>query len=181
MASAITRISARELSALLNPAVRTSASSSSNPSSSPPPPSILIVDVRDDDHSGGHIVGSVHFPSTSLYRQLSRLQQRVVGVDLVVFHCMLSQQRGPAAAAQFAQYMAQQHAQHGTPVPRIAILDKGMTGWVSHLHSRHSSGEDVRPLMEQYDAGTWGYSFKPVAAALSETAAAETSEDGQAP
>ena len=172
MSSSITRISARELSALLHPSA-SSSTTSATATTTPTPPSILIVDVRDDDHIGGHIAGSVHFPSTSLYRQLTQLQRRCVDKDLVVFHCMLSQQRGPAAAAQFAQHMAQQHAQNNTPMPRIAILEKGMTGWVSHLHGRHREGEDVRRLMEEYDAGTWGVSFKPVAATASTPAEAE--------
>ena len=169
MSSAITRISARELSALIHPSIPSaSASSSSDPNSThstSAPASVLIVDVRDDDRKGGHILNSVNYPSTSLYRQLSRLQQQSAGVDMVVFHCMLSQQRGPAAAAQFAQHMAQQHSQHGTPVPRIAILDKGMMGWVSHVHGRHRAGEQVTHLIDKYDFDTWGYSFKPVAAA----------------
>ena len=178
--AAITRISARELAALLHPsAARTpTRTTDAAPASTPPPSSILIVDVRDDDHVGGHISGSVHFPSTSLYRQLDRLQRRAQGVDLVLFHCMLSQQRGPAAAAQFAQHMAQQHRQNGTPEPRIAILDKGMTGWVAHLHGRHREGEDVRHLMEAYDAGAWGYSFKPQAAAAAVHADAEAGAGG---
>ena len=179
MSSAITRISARELAALLHPsAAHASSATDAAPTSTLPPPSILIVDVRDDDHVGGHISGSVHFPSTSLYRQLDRLQRRAQGVDLVLFHCMLSQQRGPAAAAQFAQHMAQQHRQNGTPVPRIAVLDKGMTGWVAHLHARHRDGDDVRHLLEAYDAGAWGYSFKPLAAATSVVADAEAGAGG---
>ncbi len=60
--------------------------------------SIAIIDVRDDDHIGGHIHSSIHMPSRSLDAHLPELVKTLGDKDIVVFHCALSQQRGPKAA-----------------------------------------------------------------------------------
>lgn len=68
---------------------------------SPTPPA--IIDVRDSDHIGGHIRTSQHVPSSTLAHaapELARTLRDYEGV--VVFHCALSQQRGPSAAARYA-------------------------------------------------------------------------------
>ncbi|KAI9839246.1 MAG: hypothetical protein M1819_003240 [Sarea resinae] len=61
---------------------------------------IAIIDVRDDDHIGGHIASSTHIPSTTFHSptQLSSLVHKLRSKNMVVFHCALSQQRGPRAA-----------------------------------------------------------------------------------
>ncbi|KAI9678253.1 MAG: hypothetical protein M1817_006198 [Caeruleum heppii] len=61
-------------------------------------PSVAIIDVRDQDHIGGHIHSSTHVPSTTLSAQLPTLLRTLEDKDVVVFHCALSQQRGPGAA-----------------------------------------------------------------------------------
>lgn len=69
-----------------------------NPSSSS---SIAIVDVRDDDYIGGHINSSINIPSTSLDDKLPQVAEDLAQKDIVVFHCSLSQQRGPGAALKY--------------------------------------------------------------------------------
>lgn len=69
-----------------------------NPSSSS---SIAIVDVRDDDYIGGHIHSSINIPSTSLDNKLPQVAEDLAQKDIVVFHCSLSQQRGPGAALKY--------------------------------------------------------------------------------
>lgn len=69
-----------------------------NPSSSS---SIAIVDVRDDDYIGGHIHSSINIPSTSLDNKLPQVADDLAQKDIVVFHCSLSQQRGPGAALKY--------------------------------------------------------------------------------
>lgn len=61
-------------------------------------PDIAIIDVRDDDHIGGHIAGSTHVPSSTLDYRVPELVRTLQRKKVVVFHCMLSQQRGPSAA-----------------------------------------------------------------------------------
>ncbi|MCJ1393080.1 hypothetical protein MMC18_005952 [Xylographa bjoerkii] len=66
-------------------------------------PSIAVIDVRDDDHVGGHIYSSTHVPSSTLDHKISELVRTLSGKDIVIFHCALSQQRGPTAARRYAR------------------------------------------------------------------------------
>lgn len=63
--------------------------------------SIAVVDVRDSDHVGGHIAGSIHAPSSALAWKMPQLVRTLKDKDVVVFHCALSQVRGPAAALRY--------------------------------------------------------------------------------
>lgn len=67
------------------------------------PPNYAIVDVRDSDHVGGHIRGSMHVPSTTLDYRIPELVRQLKDKDSVIFHCSLSQQRGPSAALRYAR------------------------------------------------------------------------------
>ena len=62
---------------------------------------VAVIDVRDDDHVGGHISSSTHVPSSSLDHRIPELVRTMNGKEIVVFHCALSQQRGPAAALRY--------------------------------------------------------------------------------
>ena len=67
------------------------------------PQKYAIVDVRDSDHIGGHIRGSMHIPSTTLDYRIPELVRQLKDKDSVIFHCSLSQQRGPGAALRYAR------------------------------------------------------------------------------
>jgi rhodanese-related sulfurtransferase len=64
-------------------------------------PNIAIIDVRDSDHIGGHIKGSTWVPSNELDYKTPELIRTMRDKDVVVFHCALSQQRGPSAALRY--------------------------------------------------------------------------------
>lgn len=53
------------------------------------------------DHIGGHIRGSTHVPSATLDHQIPSLVRKLADKDTVIFHCALSQQRGPGAALRY--------------------------------------------------------------------------------
>ena len=63
---------------------------------------MLVVDVRDYDYTGGHIKGAVNITADEFSQDedVDALVQKVRagGHERVVFHCMLSQQRGPFCA-----------------------------------------------------------------------------------
>lgn len=65
------------------------------------PSSTAIIDVRDSDHIGGHIRGSTWVPSSELDFKMPELLRTLRDKDTVVFHCALSQQRGPSAALRY--------------------------------------------------------------------------------
>ncbi|KAF7348350.1 Rhodanese domain-containing protein [Mycena sanguinolenta] len=58
----------------------------------------LVVDVRDDDFAGGNIKNAVNLPSRQFNMGVYNLVQKSVDVKVMVFHCALSQMRGPKAA-----------------------------------------------------------------------------------
>ncbi|KAJ8529385.1 hypothetical protein K7X08_036220 [Anisodus acutangulus] len=71
-------------------------------------PNIAIVDVRDDERSyDGHIAGSLHFASDTFIDKMPSLIQAANGKDTLVFHCALSQVRGPKCARRLAEYLAE--------------------------------------------------------------------------
>ena len=69
-------------------------------------PAMAIIDVRDDDHVGGHIYTSTHVPSSSLDYKLPELVRKLKSKEIVVFHCALSQVRGPTAARRYVRERA---------------------------------------------------------------------------
>ncbi|TVY24497.1 CDC25-like phosphatase [Lachnellula hyalina] len=91
------RLTATNLSQI----ILTESTSSSNLDASTPPSKIAIVDVRDDDHIGGHIKHSLHVPSRTLDIKTPELVRKLASKEAVVFHCALSQQRGPSAALRY--------------------------------------------------------------------------------
>ncbi|KAK6515797.1 hypothetical protein TWF281_004387 [Arthrobotrys megalospora] len=65
------------------------------------PEKIAIVDVRDSDFIGGHLLGCLHRPSSTFSSRLDGLIEELKDHDKVIFHCALSQQRGPSAALKY--------------------------------------------------------------------------------
>jgi rhodanese-related sulfurtransferase len=65
------------------------------------PSNLAIIDVRDSDHIGGHIRGSTWVPSSELDYKTAELVRTMKDKEVVVFHCVLSQQRGPSAALRY--------------------------------------------------------------------------------
>lgn len=66
-------------------------------------PKVAVIDVRDSDHIGGNINGSTWIPIHQLDARMPELLRTLKDKEQVVFHCMLSQQRGPKAALMYAR------------------------------------------------------------------------------
>lgn len=139
---------------------------------SPDAPKVAVIDVRDDDHVGGHISSSTHVPSCSLDHRTPEIVRTMAGKEIVVFHCALSQQRGPAAALRYMREreskMKKGDMNKATGPPAIGIkngsvqtvstpaskeqevyvLDKGFVGW------QEKYGKDKR-LTEAYAEDIW--------------------------
>ncbi|EOY07946.1 hypothetical protein QUC31_011080 [Theobroma cacao] len=93
-----------------------------------PHPNIAIIDVRDDERSyDGHIAGSLHYASDTFTNKISNLIQDVKGKDTLVFHCALSQVRGPTCARRFANYLEEMKEDVG--IKNILVLERGFNGW----------------------------------------------------
>ncbi|KAH6798821.1 Rhodanese/Cell cycle control phosphatase superfamily protein [Perilla frutescens var. frutescens] len=90
-------------------------------------PNIAIVDVRDDERSyDGHIAGSLHFASDTFLDKLPNLVEATNAKDTLIFHCALSQVRGPKCARRFAEYLADAK---DLGVKNIMVLERGYNGW----------------------------------------------------
>ncbi|KAI0197994.1 Rhodanese-like protein [Astrocystis sublimbata] len=142
--SSLERISASKLAGMLRAADAASTSTSTSGGAGAgagvvESGSIAIVDVRDDDHIGGHIRSSLHFPSRSLDATMPTLQRRLADKETVVFHCALSQQRGPSAALQYLRALEADGSGGGGggdggggiggKKQKVYVLDRGFVGW----------------------------------------------------
>lgn len=118
---------------------------------------IAVVDVRDSDHIGGNIKGSIWVPVDQLDVRMPELLRTLKDKERVVFHCMLSQQRGPKAALAYAR--AKQYADDKASSGRsemdqkqvqqeICVLEGGFGSWQARY------GEDER-LTADYAPDIW--------------------------
>ena len=98
------------------------------------------------DHIGGHIHSSTWIPSASLDLYLPELVRTLKDKETVVFHCALSQQRGPAAALRYARER-ERVASNGS-AQEIYVLDGGFVQW------QQKYGKDTR-LTEAYVEDIW--------------------------
>jgi rhodanese-related sulfurtransferase len=129
--------------------------------------STAIIDVRDSDHIGGHIKGSIWIPVPELDARMPELLRIYKGKEKVVFHCMLSQQRGPQSALKFARAKeaheakekraqketdkvgdADSQEQEGSSGPEVCVLEGGFGAWQARY------GEDEK-LTEGYVKDIW--------------------------
>ena len=136
---------------------------------SPTASTIAIVDVRDDDHIGGHIKGSIHSPSSSLDYRMPELVRKLADKEVVVFHCALSQQRGPSAALRYLREREQKtqqgelfvtdkapgqdFEQEGKKAEQeVYVLDRGFVGW-GKLYGRDETVTEgyAADIWEEYD------------------------------
>ena len=99
--------------------------------------SVTIVDVRDEDFYGGNIVGAINVPSESWRDEavVNELISKCSSSKKVVFHCMKSQQRGPACASIFVEALRKSES---VERPEVRVLRGGYSAW-SFKYSGDSS------------------------------------------
>lgn len=120
-----------------------------SPDSNTPSPSVAVIDVRDSDHVGGHVRSSTWVPSDQLPTKLPELVRTLADKDMVVFHCALSQVRGPSAALQYARERQRLLGrERGNQNQKVCVLEGGFTMWQARY------GEDTS-LTEGYVKDIW--------------------------
>lgn len=104
-------------------------------------PSMAVIDVRDSDYIGGHILGGQNIPSNTHDYKMPELVRTLKDKEVVVFHCALSQQRGPSAALRYLRERervegaqkgeAEEVEGEGVEVKgqRVYVLDGGFVRW----------------------------------------------------
>lgn len=131
---------------------------------------LAVIDVRGSDFIGGHIVGCLNIPASDLDWKTPELVRTLKDKDTVVFHCALSQQRGPSAALKYlrerermapaedAAKLAEEDKQaskelvgrsHGQ---EVYVLDGGFVKW------QEKYGED-KTLTEGYQKDIWEFGY----------------------
>jgi rhodanese-related sulfurtransferase len=90
----------------------------------------VVVDVRDDDYAGGNIVGCVNLPSRDFLNTVDQLAKETKDVPIVIFHCALSQMRGPKAARVYLETRQNVLGETNATSPtKVLILRDGFTGF----------------------------------------------------
>ena len=99
--------------------------------------------MRDDDRITGHIPGSLNLPAHSLMynpAHLSTLLAPLAPIPMLVFHCALSQQRGPKCARIVSQYFKEQGvAKH------VRVLRGGFVEWGERYQDDRRLVKDYKP------------------------------------
>jgi len=105
-------------------------------------------------------------PSRTLDAMLPTLVRQLQDKDTVVFHCALSQQRGPSAALRYLRERERllptwnARAREGdddAPKPKeqkVYVLDRGFVGWQELFGTDERLTEGYRP--ELWKDGYWG-------------------------
>ncbi|VDC00731.1 unnamed protein product [Peniophora sp. CBMAI 1063] len=110
----------------------------------------LVIDVRDDDHVGGHISGSHHLPSQKFLDSVHDLVNRTKDIPIVIFHCALSQARGPKAARIYSETRDNLQIAGKDQPHDVCILRGGFTEFQAKFRN------DPK-LVENFDASVWDY------------------------
>lgn len=119
------------------------------------------------DYIGGHIKGALNVPSQQLDARMPTLVRQLQDKPTVIFHCALSQQRGPGAALRYIRERdealkkakvkdadaSSESAASPSVEQKVYVLDRGFVGW------QEAYGEDEN-LTEGYRKELWkdGYS-----------------------
>ncbi|ODV84884.1 hypothetical protein CANARDRAFT_199870 [[Candida] arabinofermentans NRRL YB-2248] len=115
----------------------------------------IIIDVRDSDHIGGHIRNSHHIPSTTIPNQCPKIYDLLKDsqTNEVVFHCALSQQRGPSSAMRFIRWLGDN--KNDDPFAKsleIYVLRGGFVKW------QELYGSDTE-VTDRYDKDLWKFGY----------------------
>jgi len=105
----------------------------------------IVVDVRDDDYAGGNIKGCINQPSNGFLGSVDQLVKKTQDVSLVIFHCALSQMRGPKAARIYEETCQNLLVDK---CPRVAVLRDGFSGFQAKF-------KDDLNLIENWDKDVW--------------------------
>jgi len=117
IASAPPGISAEEVVALIR-------------SPSAPKPDYVVIDVRRNDHQGGHVRGSEQWPAQTFHDDLPEFFGKHKNTEKVIFYCGSSQGRGPRCAGWYQDYLDGVGGEHGS---KAYVLTGGVKEWLKRF------------------------------------------------
>eukprot|EP01039_Chlorochromonas_danica_P004540 gene4540-4978_t len=142
-ADTVADILSKRISATTTTTTTTTTISSSSFSANATTPRTLIVDVRDPyEYVRGHIIGAYHLPSTRWSESTTVndfLATHLPNYDRFIFHCQMSQMRGPTCARICAETL-EDYVRDGLisreSLPGIYILRGGFREFNNRFGSR---------------------------------------------
>ncbi|KAA1469942.1 Rhodanese-like protein [Dentipellis sp. KUC8613] len=108
----------------------------------------IVVDVRDDDYVGGNIKSSHNAPSSHFLVNVNQLVEKTKDVPMVIFHCALSQQRGPRAARIYSETRDNLQLAGKDTDHQILVLRGGFAQFQAKF-------KDDPGLVENWDPDVW--------------------------
>lgn len=97
-----------------------------------------------EDYIGGHIKGSWNIPAHQLDAMMPTLLRKLKDKKTVVFHCMLSQQRGPKAARRYMQEREAALGKEEAEGQTVYVLGQGFSGWMQEYKNDERLTEGYR-------------------------------------
>lgn len=126
---------------------------------------VIIVDMRGEDFIGGHIKGCINIPYSEFRRYDSEkgdyiniynfVKNNIIARESkninIIFHCAMSQQRGPSAALVLSRFLQEEDYENliNEKNINIMVLYKGFINW----QQEYGKDEDVT---EGYSNFIWG-------------------------
>ncbi|KAJ3100539.1 hypothetical protein HDU96_010301 [Phlyctochytrium bullatum] len=104
-----------------------------------------IVDVRGDDFEGGHIRGAKNIPAHEIVDNTEAYLEELAKPKKLVFHCALSQVRGPKSANTYLRTLQEKGAELNQ---EVLVLQGGFTTWQYRY-------KDDKDLVEGYKPELW--------------------------
>ncbi|EIW80452.1 NAD(P)-binding protein [Coniophora puteana RWD-64-598 SS2] len=86
-----------------------------------------VIDVRRDDHAGGHVRGSYQRAAQSFYDDLPEFLEKFKETNKVIFYCGSSSGRGPLCAAWYQDYLNE----HGIGSSEALVMAGGAKAWLA--------------------------------------------------
>ncbi|KAF8965866.1 NAD(P)-binding protein [Flammula alnicola] len=92
------------------------------------PRDFAVVDVRRNDHAGGHVRGSHNWHAQTFYDDLPSFFAKFKDTTRVIFYCQSSNGRGPRCAGWYQDYLDAHKGEHGSA---SYVLKGGIKNWLA--------------------------------------------------
>ncbi|KAF8170085.1 arsenite S-adenosylmethyltransferase [Pholiota molesta] len=90
--------------------------------------SFAVVDVRRNDHAGGHVRGSYNRHAQTFYDDLPSVFEEFKNTPKVIFYCQSSNGRGPRCAGWYQDYLDAHASEHNS---QAYVLKGGIKNWLA--------------------------------------------------
>lgn len=105
----------------------------------------IIIIINIFSFLQGHIKSSINIPSTLFHSSLAALDAKVANVPRVVFHCQLSQIRGPSCASAYWRHTYNENTAGQPGQQQIYVLEGGFSEWARVYGTDSTVTDAFRP------------------------------------